>query len=123
MVPIIQLWTLFLEPLISGKYLGRSHSAEKHVRIALDKEAFESLNTQDKGERLTAATATCHPTGVAGEVAEKLSHTSGPSDGSGRNTVWNFTNSGFTTVGDADTHTLVQIHVHASVLDLRTSGR
>ena len=29
------LWTLFFEPLPSGKNLGRSHSAEKHVHIVL----------------------------------------------------------------------------------------
>ena len=31
-------------------------SAEKQVRILLAREAFESLNTQDKDERLTEAT-------------------------------------------------------------------
>ena len=43
-------------------YLGRSHSAEKHVRIFLAMETFKSLNTQDKGERLQrqkACSATC----------------------------------------------------------------
>ena len=60
---------------------------------------------------------------------EKSSHTSWPSDSSGRNTVWNFTSSVFMTVGDADTHPgrlspfephvgRQRIHVHASVLDL-----
>ena len=33
--------------------LGRCHSAEKHVLVVLALEAFESLNTQDKGQRLT----------------------------------------------------------------------
>ena len=33
-----------------------SLSAEKQVRTLLAREAFESLNTQDKDERLTAAT-------------------------------------------------------------------
>ena len=55
MIPNIQHWTLFLEPLVSGKNLGRSHSAEKHVRILLAMEAFKSLHIQDKGERFTAA--------------------------------------------------------------------
>ena len=43
-------------------YLGRSHSAEKHVRILLAMETFKSLHTQDKGERLQrqkACSATC----------------------------------------------------------------
>ena len=38
----VQLWTLFLEPLVSGKNLGRSHSAEKHVRILLAMEESKS---------------------------------------------------------------------------------
>ena len=58
-VPIIQLWTWFLEPLVPGKNRGRSHSAENHVCILLAMEAFKSLHTQDKGERLT--TAEGHP--------------------------------------------------------------
>ena len=40
------------EPL---ENLGRCHSAEKQVLILLVMEAFNSLTTQDKGERLTAA--------------------------------------------------------------------
>ena len=48
--------------------------------------------------------ATYHPPGVSDEVACKSSHTSWPSDNSGRNKVWNFTCSVFMPVGDADTH-------------------
>ena len=95
--------------------LGRSPSAEKHVRIMLPIEAREGPNTQDKAERLMAATghlfedmmATCHPPGIAGEAA-----------GESSNTKWAFRqlrkkygvelhqrhlNSVFMTVGDADT--------------------
>ena len=46
------VWTLFLDPLVSGRNLGRSHLAETHVRILLATEAFKSLNTQDKSDRL-----------------------------------------------------------------------
>ena len=36
--------------------LGRSRSAEKHVRIVFAKEAREGPNAEDKAERLMAAT-------------------------------------------------------------------
>ena len=95
--------------------LGRSPSAEKHMRIVLAMEAREGPNTRDKAERLMAATghlfedmmATYHPPGIAGEVAGKSS-----------NTQWAFRqlwkkygvelherdlSSVFMTVGDADT--------------------
>ena len=47
--------------------------------------------------------ATYHPPGVAGKFACKSSHTSWPSDSSGRNKVWDFTSRVFLTVGVADT--------------------
>ena len=61
----------------------RSLSAEKHVRIVLAVEAREGPNTQDKADRLVAATchlfeevtATCHPPGIAGYLAGKSSNT------------------------------------------------
>ena len=51
----------------------------------------------------TAQRATYHPPGVAGKVARKSSHTSWPSDSTGRNKVRDFTSSVFMTVGVADT--------------------
>ena len=68
--PSISLWRLackyfqcisFLEEdpvahfVMFPVHLGRSHSAEKHVRIVLAMEARKSLNTQNKSECLTAA--------------------------------------------------------------------
>ena len=117
--------TLFLEPLVSGRNLVRSPSAERRVRSLLAVEAFNSQNTQDKSVSRSRK-ATCHPHGVAEEVAGESSHTSWPSDSSGRKKVWNFTSSVFMTVGDADTHpgrlspfeshvVRQRIHAHASV--------
>ena len=82
-------------------YLGRSHSAEKHVRILLAMETFKSLHTQDKSERLTAAEHHLSSTWYAGEVAEKSFNTSLLSDSSERNKVWNFNSSVLVTVGYA----------------------
>ena len=47
-------------------------------------------------------TATYHPPGTPEEFAGKSSHTTGPSDSSGRNTVWNFTSSVTMIVGAAE---------------------
>ena len=63
--------TLFLEPLVSGRNLVRSPSAERRVRSLLAMEAFNSQNTQDKSVSRRRK-ATYHPHGVAGEVAGKI---------------------------------------------------
>ena len=63
--------------------LGHSLSAEKQICIVLAMEARVGPNTQDRAEHLTAATghlfkevmATCHPPGIAGDVAETSSNT------------------------------------------------
>ena len=60
------------EPL---ENLVRSSSAERRVLTVLAMEAFEHLNTQDKGERLTEAEGHLSSTSVAGEVAGKSSNT------------------------------------------------
>ena len=70
--------------------------------IVLALEARRGPNTQDQAGRLMEATGhhfeevttSYHPPEIAREVAGKSSHTSGPSDSSGRNKVWNFTRSG-----------------------------
>merc|ERR1712136_553714 len=93
--------------------LGRSPSAEKHMRIVLAMEAREGPNTRDKAERLMAATghlfedmmATYHPPGIAGKVAGKSSNTQWAFRQLWSNVVWNLPrdlNSVFMTVGDAD---------------------
>ena len=76
-------------------------SAEKHMCIVLALEARRGPNTEDQAGRLMEASY--HPPEIAREVAGKSSHTSGPSDSSGRNKVWNFTRSVFMTVGIAGT--------------------
>ena len=75
--------TLFLEPLVSGRNVVRSPSAEKHGRIVLTMEALECPNTQVQAEHLMAVSghlfedimATFHPPGITGEVACKSSKT------------------------------------------------
>ena len=62
--------------------LGRSPSAEKHMRIVLAMEAREGPNAQDKTERVRSATghlfedvmATYHQPGIAGEACGKSSN-------------------------------------------------
>ena len=49
---LLRIW-LFLEPLVSGRNLVRSPSAERGVRSLLAMEAFTSQNTQNK--RITAS--------------------------------------------------------------------
>ena len=63
--------TLFLEPLVSGRNLVRSPSAERRLRSLLAMEPFNSQNTQDKSVSRRRK-ATYHPHGVAGEVAGKI---------------------------------------------------
>ena len=78
-------------------------------------EACESLNTQVRAEHLTAETghpfeeviATCHPPGIAEQVARNSSDTQSAFRSSGRNAVWNFTSSMLMTVGDADTPAII----------------
>ena len=95
------------------------------MRILLAMEALKSLRTQDSSERRTAAQGHLSATWYDGKVAGKSINTSGLSDSSGRNTVWNVISCVFMTVGDADTHPgrsspfeshVVRqwIHVHAS---------
>ena len=67
--------------------------------IVLAMVAREGPNTQDRVEHVTSATghpfgdamATCHPSGIAGDVAENHPTISVPSSSSGRKTAWFFT--------------------------------
>ena len=80
--------------------LGRSPSAEKHMRMVLALECFEGPNTQGKAERFMAATghhleemmANYHSLGNAGTVAGKSSNTQwacrGSLASSVRETTW-----------------------------------
>ena len=62
------------------EHLRRSPLAEKHTRVVSAMVDREGPNTQDKAERLMAATAHLfedvmaahHPPGIAGEVADKI---------------------------------------------------
>ena len=75
--------TLYLPSSTSDENLGRSRSAEKHMRIVLMMKGLEGPNTQDKAERFMVATghyledvmATCPPPCIAGEVGGKSSNT------------------------------------------------
>ena len=63
--------------------LGRSPSAEKHMRMVLAMEGLEGPNTQGEAERFMAVIghhleemmATYHSLGIAGKVAGKSSNT------------------------------------------------
>ena len=48
--------TLYLPSSTSDENLGRSRSAEKHMRIVLMMKGLEGPNTQDKAERFMVAT-------------------------------------------------------------------
>ena len=72
-------------------HLGRSPSAEKHMRIVLAMEAREGANTQDKADRLMAATGD-HLEDMMANTGEVAGNTSNIQWGSGGNMVWNFAN-------------------------------
>ena len=88
-----------------------------------------SFDREARAHCIRDMTATYHPPGISEEFAGKSSHTSGPSDSSGRNTVWNFTSSVFMTVGAAG-HTpdvyfveavaILHVPVHGAVLTVFT---
>ena len=89
------VWTsLSSRPLMESSLVCASSTARGACPLWLATEAFECLNTEDKGELLTAA--------EGHQSSTTPSNTCGHSGSSGRNSVWNFTSSVVMTVGDAD---------------------